>query len=264
MPGINSYMSTKRLTNDDFISRCYTLYGQAYSYEKTQYKNNRSNVTVTCLEHGDFTKNARALLQGSGCKECNTKWKEYLDRRRFTTDEFIQKSIDLHEGFYSYDNVEYLNSRTNVTITCPIHGNFEQKAGAHLEGYGCKKCGDLKHGDYRPWFISTYFDKFPDKRDIPAILYLLYSEEEDFYKVGITTKENVTERTKYMAHYNFEVISQVKDTMYNVSVAEQQILSETESYKPKYRFGGYSECIKNFVNIHMYVPNKVGNLIKEG
>lgn len=67
-----------------------------------------------------------------------------------------------------------------------------------------------------------------------------------------------------MRHYTFEIVAEVKDTMYNVSIAEQNILKDSQKYKPKKRFGGYTECIKNFVDIRTYVPNKVGNLSMEG
>jgi len=257
-------MSTKKLTQEEFIDRCKKIYGDQYSYEKIVYVNTRSNVLVECKDHGLFEKNARALLQGNGCRICNSRWKEYINRQRMTTKEFIKKANDKHEGFYSYKKSNYTNSRTKLVITCPIHGDFEQQAGGHLEGYGCQKCADLKHGDYRPWFIKTYFDKYPEKKNIPAKLYLLYNKEEDFYKVGITTKDNIEERVKYMSYYRFEIIDSICDTMYNIAIAEQEILAKATRYKPKKRFGGYSECIKEFINIHEYVPNRVGNPLKEG
>ncbi len=245
--------NTQLLTQNEFINRCKNIHGQELSYEKTIYKNTRSNVTVTCSIHGDFTRNARALLKGTGCPDCNKNWKNYVNRQRMTTDEFVTKAIDIHEGFYSYEFTNYKNSRSLVTITCPVHGNFSQCAGGHLEGYGCKKCGDKKHGDYRPWFIKTYFDRFPEKINLPATLYLLYSAEEDFYKIGITTKDRVEDRLKYMHHYKFIIVDKLKDTLYNVSVAEQKILSEVKKYKPNIRFGGYSECFKEFIDITKYL-----------
>lgn len=256
-------MSTKKLTQTEFIDRCKETYGDRYIYDKIVYVNTRSKVFLECKQHGLFEKNARALLQGNGCKQCNVKWKAYVDRQRMTTEDFIKKAICKHEGFYFYDKSNYVNSRTKLTITCPIHGDFEQQAGSHLEGYGCQKCADLKHGDYRPWFIKTYFDKYPEKKNVPAILYLLYNKEENFYKVGITTKTDIKERIKYMSHYTFDVVDKVSDNMYNVAIAEQEILSSSEKYKPKKRFGGYSECIKNYIDIHQYVPKKDGIFIQE-
>lgn len=257
-------MGTKKLTQEDFINRCKKIYGDQYSYTGTTYINIRTSVAVECKDHGVFERGARALLQGAGCKQCNKKWNEYIQRRRLTNEQFISKANAIHEGFYSYNKATYINSRSKVTITCPIHGDFEQQAGGHLEGYGCQECANLKHGEYRPWFIETYFNKFPEKKYIPATLYLLYNEEEKFYKVGITTKKNINERIKYMSYYTFKIVDTVSSTMYNVSIAEQLILKSAEKYKPKKRFGGYSECIKNYIDIHQYVPHTVGNRQMEG
>lgn len=81
-----------------------------------------------------------------------------------TRDEFIRRATDKHDGKYTYDNVvfpprpprtyppskHYPNGRTRklpeydceayVSITCPKHGDFMQKARKHLEGVGCKYC----------------------------------------------------------------------------------------------------------------------------
>jgi hypothetical protein len=255
--------TTQLLSQEEFIQRCITLYKDSCTYEKTVYRNLRSSVTLTCLQHGDFTKNARSILSGAGCPKCQRRWKDYIQRRRLTNEEFVKNAIDLHEGFYSYTKAAYVNSRTPVIITCPMHGDFSQLAGGHLEGYGCQQCADKKHGDYRPWYIKTYFDRFPEKINLPATLYLLHNKEEDFYKVGITTKQKVQDRVKYMSHYTFEIIDTVSDTMYNVSIAEQKILKEHTHYKPQKRFGGYTECLKQFVDIHQYVPHKDGILNKE-
>lgn len=61
--------------------------------------------------------------------------------RRLTTEEFIQKATEVHKGKYLYDKVVYVNSKTKIIITCPIHGDFFQNANSHLVGSGCPKCG---------------------------------------------------------------------------------------------------------------------------
>lgn len=48
-----------------------------------------------------------------------------------------------HCGKYTYDELEYTGSKTKVTITCPLHGNFQQRAKNHLEGQGCIDCACL-------------------------------------------------------------------------------------------------------------------------
>jgi len=54
---------------------------------------------------------------------------------------FITKAIKAHNNKYTYRKVYYVNAKTNVIITCPSHGDFEQKPCYHLIGHGCYKCG---------------------------------------------------------------------------------------------------------------------------
>jgi predicted RNA-binding Zn-ribbon protein involved in translation (DUF1610 family) len=58
----------------------------------------------------------------------------------FTTKDFIQRGIEHFGDKYSYSKTIYINKRTKVTITCPIHGDFEQQAQEHLGGHGCNQC----------------------------------------------------------------------------------------------------------------------------
>ena len=60
--------------------------------------------------------------------------------RKLTTEEFIEKANQVHSNLYKYNKTKYINSRTKVIITCPIHGDFEQLANAHLQGQKCPKC----------------------------------------------------------------------------------------------------------------------------
>lgn len=50
------------------------------------------------------------------------------------------KAKQLHGDKYDYSKLEYVNSRENVCIICPIHGEFLQRASNHLLGRGCPKC----------------------------------------------------------------------------------------------------------------------------
>lgn len=256
--------TTKKLTQESFLQRIAVLHKDRLDFSKTTYNNIRSDVIVRCFEHGEFLINARSLLNGTGCKKCNLRWKTYVTNSRMSQEQWISKATDRHNGFYDYNQVVYVNSRTVVSITCPLHGVFQQQAGSHLEGYGCSRCGDKKHGDYRPWFIKTYFNRFPEKKDIPATLYLLYSKEENFYKVGMTTKQRISDRIKYMS-YKFEIVDYVSGTMYNVAIAEQRILNDNLRYTPNRRFGGWSECLMNSVNLRDYISSEeVDNLTQEG
>lgn len=59
---------------------------------------------------------------------------------RYTTDDFIKKAIEVHDGKYDYSQVIYKTSRDKVIIICPKHGAFSQQAASHLAGCGCPGC----------------------------------------------------------------------------------------------------------------------------
>lgn len=60
--------------------------------------------------------------------------------RKITKEKFIQRASIIHNNKYLYDKVNYVNTSIKVTITCPIHGDFEQTPNKHLQGQGCQKC----------------------------------------------------------------------------------------------------------------------------
>ena len=61
--------------------------------------------------------------------------------RRSTVEEFITKANIIHEFKYDYSKAVYYNQKSQVTILCPEHGEFIQKAQNHLHGHGCSICG---------------------------------------------------------------------------------------------------------------------------
>lgn len=71
--------------------------------------------------------------------------------------EFIHRANIVHNNFYDYSCVEYVNNRTNIIICCPLHGAFFQTPGGHLNGQGCKNCGIIKRSNSK---IKKSYDKF--------------------------------------------------------------------------------------------------------
>lgn len=63
--------------------------------------------------------------------------------------EFVEKANRIHNNKYDYSNVEYINSRTKVSILCPIHGLFEQTPATHIKGCGCPECGKIWTDEHR-------------------------------------------------------------------------------------------------------------------
>lgn len=57
-----------------------------------------------------------------------------------TKESFIKDAIDIHFGYYSYENVNFINATEKVDIRCPEHGLFSQRPCEHLRPRGCPKC----------------------------------------------------------------------------------------------------------------------------
>ncbi len=62
------------------------------------------------------------------------------------TKSFIGKAIKIHGKKYDYSQVVYRNSAEKVCIICRKHGEFWQRANAHLNGHGCFKCAPIARG----------------------------------------------------------------------------------------------------------------------
>ena len=134
-----SHRSTK-YTNEEFKERLKEIYGGTLDYSKDiTYNGKKSNITLYCKEHGEFTKKASLVLQGHGCPKCTFKKKG--DVHRLSTEEFIRKAREIHGDRFDYSKTEYKSMREPVTITCKIHGDFKQTPMSHLIGNGCQKCG---------------------------------------------------------------------------------------------------------------------------
>lgn len=64
--------------------------------------------------------------------------------KKLTTEQFIERAKQIHNNTYQYGKTIYKSAKKNVTITCPIHGDFEQAPDNHLHGQGCPICRYIK------------------------------------------------------------------------------------------------------------------------
>ena len=113
---------------------CTRKYNGRYDYSKSDFTDVKAKTTVICKEHGEFKIDYDHHFNSSiGCPFCACPSRD--------TQSFKAQASRIHGGFYGYDNVIYRNAHDKVTITCPIHGDFEQTPNAHLSGQGCPRCG---------------------------------------------------------------------------------------------------------------------------
>lgn len=150
-------------TTEEFIRRAIKLHGDKYDYSEVDYKNSQTKVPIICLKHGIFYQTPNNHLLGKGCKKCES------ESRALTTEEFVRKAKEVHGDFYGYSLTDYANSYTKVKIICPIHGVFEQKPNAHLNGRGCLKCKIANQTFTIEKFIEKAREVHGDKFDYSLI-----------------------------------------------------------------------------------------------
>ena len=116
-----------------FVKDAISVHGDRYDYSRSIYTRATDKLAIICPVHGEFWQTPIAHLYGHGCLDCSGK-------KRKSSEEFIQDAITVHGDKYDYSKVEYTNHNSSVTIGCPVHGWFVQKADIHLFGCGCQKC----------------------------------------------------------------------------------------------------------------------------
>lgn len=91
--------------------------------------------------------------------------------KKLTTEEFISKAILVHGDEYDYSKTVYNGNRTNVIITCKIHGNYSQSPKVHLIGGRCPICA---HKIERKYGISNTLSRI-DKQSEEFLIWHLWN-----------------------------------------------------------------------------------------
>lgn len=103
------------MKTSEFIQKAKVVHGDYYDYSKAKYIKSRTPLTIICPEHGEFEQTPEKHLRGAGCFKCKT---------GNSLNQFVEKAVKLHNNFYDYSKVVYVNSNTPIEIVCPIHGSF--------------------------------------------------------------------------------------------------------------------------------------------
>ncbi len=132
---------------EEFLKRARAVHGDAYDYSKVVYVNASTKVTITCHLHGDFAKSpaSHTGARAQGCPRC-----AYIAAgisSTWTTEQFIDRAREVHGPTYDYAGTEYLGANKEVTIRCPIHGDFVKRAAEHIHRRrGCPQCARARSG----------------------------------------------------------------------------------------------------------------------
>lgn len=131
--GCPKCFGTPKLTNIEFIENAKKKYGDKYDYSRVNYNGNKNKIIIICKQHGPWEVTPNNFIRGSECPKC-------YGTPKYTTEDFIRLSREVHGNKYDYSLVNYDGLKRKVKIVCPIHGQFDQTASAHIKGCGCPTC----------------------------------------------------------------------------------------------------------------------------
>lgn len=171
----------KKLTTEIFIQRAKEIHRNTYDYFKVEYLGSKSKVEIICPKHGSFFQTPNGHLMGEGCKQCSIDKVTFLPKA--TKEDFIQRTIELHNNFYDYTKSHFVRMGTPLIITCPIHGDFKLAPSKHLGSRksGCPQClkeqGILKSRSNTKDFIGNASIVHNNFYDYSKVVYKLSQEK---------------------------------------------------------------------------------------
>src|SRR5690606_22516277 len=60
-----------KYSKEKFIEKANLVHDNKYDYSKIDYKTNKTKIIIICNKHGEFKKNPKEHLKGSGCPSCS-------------------------------------------------------------------------------------------------------------------------------------------------------------------------------------------------
>ncbi len=224
------------LTKEDILDRFKEKTG---NFEILQIKGfgGDAELTIKCHDcsRKDFTvKMTNTYTKDYACGVCERQkseeyrksqvrryYKNSIDKR---FKDWLKRAIEFHDDKYDYSLVNFISSNDKIEIICPIHGRFWQTPSNHLNRE-CRKCAD---GNLHGLYSNRFFERFPEKRLVPAIFYYIKIDHDNhsFYKIGIT-KNSIKHRfgSASKSGFNITPIAIRETTLFDAFEAEQELLA---------------------------------------
>jgi ssDNA-binding Zn-finger/Zn-ribbon topoisomerase 1 len=172
--GIDSSASSRRFTSEEFIVQANIIHNNIYTYDKSIYVNNTTNVIICCPQHGYFEQLPCNHLRGHGCKKCKARisrkeivWLDFYE----IENKFRQFRISLCNRVFYVDGYSTHNNSIYEFYGDFWHGNPFIYNAHNYNPFNNKKYGQL------------YFDTMARERLLKNAGYNIVSIwENDFDK----------------------------------------------------------------------------------
>jgi Zn finger protein HypA/HybF involved in hydrogenase expression len=244
---------------EDFVNKSNLIHNNFYDYSLVDYKNNNIKVKIICPIHGTFEQIPKNHTKGQGCPKCATIYK--AKKLTKNIDDFLNQVNITHNNFFSYDKINYINNKTDIVVTCPIHGDFTVNPSHHLNGTGCSKCSKtyrkstedfinkakIVHSD-RYDYSLTIFKNNKTKIKIICPKHGEFEQRPEHHLLGCNCPKCNSSKGE------IEIRKYLK--IYDIKFIEQKRFNECRNKKPlpfDFYLPNYNICIE-YDGIQHYIP----------
>lgn len=238
----------RKLTQDEFITKCIEKHGDKYDYSLVEYKNTRNKVTIICKLHGVFNQLPKSHYTGQGCPFCagvNTP----------TTNEYINRCIDIHKDIYDYSLIEsdYVKSDDYIKVINKLNGLiYIQLSDHHRNGIRPTK---IESNSLVKKLKEIHNDKFG-----------YITEKETYYstdKIKIINKIT-NDEFYYRVDRHLSGMKPNKVTLNHFLIKSKEIHNDKYDYSLVSGFNSISEKVEIICKEHGVFKQRVSNHINLG
>ena len=173
-PCSQCYFKTQIRDSESFIVASKAKFGdKQFDYSEVKYEQSTSKIVLKCAHHGIFTTTpAKHMQTRFGCGQCAN---EKHPNVAMSIEEFIRICAEVHMDKYDYSMLEsefkYEALHSMVTVVCPDHGSFQQRAAKHRYGHGCPECSKYTRRYDTERFVEEAKKVHGDKYDYSKVAY---------------------------------------------------------------------------------------------
>lgn len=234
------------LTREKVVNKFIAKHGDLYDYTDVVFTGQSGYVRIYCKRCKEyFEQSAHHHAAGSGCKRCHFK------DAALTQDEFLERAKAVHGDLYCYRDAVYSHNQSHVTIRCLTCGDrFKQKPHTHIMGHGCPSCANLHKGYSRSKFVGACVRNNNSNLGFLYVVRLI-GVDEDFYKIGITSRSLDERFAAVKLPYKYELVKLIEgeaEYIYDLETTLHRLLSDYR-YTPDIHFAGRTECFSDIEDI---------------
>lgn len=193
--------------------------------------NSDTKVPIICPNHGTFWQRPGSHMKGFGCQRCAME--AIASTKKLTKEIFIERSNLIHDSFYDYCFVIYINNNTKVQIVCPLHGSFWQMPANHLNNEGCPSCAKIRVANFHRSNTQEFIEKsnpiFENLYDYSLVDYI-----NDFTKVIIICKNHGSFEKTPSHHLQRQGCPLCNQTVSNIEIKWLDLLEIPKEFRQAY------------------------------